>query len=40
MPNSIYFKPTLVDRYDNQGNVMDGDWRTDIYTANNFYSHI
>lgn len=37
MRSSIYFNPTLVDRYDDQGNVVDGDWRNDINTENNFY---
>lgn len=37
MRNSSYFNPTLVDRCDDQGNVVDGDWRRIITTENNFH---
>lgn len=37
MQSSIYFNPTLVDRYDDQGNVVYGDWRTNINVENSFY---
>lgn len=32
-----YFTPNSVDRYDEQGNVLDGDWRQLADTQNNFY---
>lgn len=35
--SNIYFNPTLVDRYDDQGNVVNGDWRREVNTENNFY---
>lgn len=37
MRSSIYFYPTLVDHYDNNGNVVHGDWRSDVNSENNFY---
>lgn len=37
MRSNVYFNPTLVDRYDEQGNVVDGDWRRNIHTENSFY---
>lgn len=32
-----YFTPNLVDRYDDQGNVLDGDWRQLVNTQHNFH---
>lgn len=35
--SNVYSTPTLADRYDAEGNVVNGDWRQAVNTENNFH---